>query len=167
MGLQGLEDMLPAAAAAMPGGCCTALLPARSRVLPPRLLSLPQPSALMRRHRLKLVSTSKVCELRLREPTPNPADSLLLGDGTAAVPAIVAEEAVSVADGDSGLLLPAAITQPLRPADLAVVAGASASLSPVDRVTASLAAAMEAASAAAQGVYSAAVPYAGGCGRAW
>lgn len=129
----------------------------------------------MRRHRLKLVSTSKVCEMRLREPAPNPADSLLLGDGTAAVPALVAEEAVALeagggAGGTAAVQLPAAIAAPLSTVDLsaaaagAVPGGAGASLSPVDRVTASLAAAVEAASAAAQGVYSAAVPYAGGPG---
>lgn len=122
----------------------------------------------MRRHRLKLVSTSKVCELKLREPAQNPADALEHGDAMAASPALLAAAQQRLAAAEAAAAVQA---EPLSTVDLAAAgAGAAPDQSPVDRVAASLASAASAASSAAQGVYSAAVPYAGalgGCGRSF
>ncbi|PSC69354.1 alpha beta-hydrolase isoform B [Micractinium conductrix] len=151
------------------------------------------PSSLLRRHRLKLVSTSKVCDMRLREPRRSADEIAAEGDAMAAHPALVAAAQAAIATGaERALATPspamAAVARvaPLATASVvgspgkaalkgaapaaAVARGAAVGsagaeevpgLSPVDRVTASLAAAAAAASAAAAGAYSAAVPYAG------
>lgn len=154
--------------------------------------ALPQPSALLRRHRLKLLTTSKVCELRLREAAPNPADALVLGDAMAADPALVAEAQDEAGAGgeDDPAMAALARVEPLSTVDLSAAASGAAPASssstsiakagaeggavvaaqqpsPVDRVAASLASAAAAASSAAQGVYTAAVPYAGGRAAGW
>lgn len=145
--------------------------------LPPNLL---QPSSLLRRHRLKLVTTSKVCDARLREPRRSAADIVAEGDAMAGDPAIVSAAQAEIAASEARALAQpspalAAVKRvsPLSTVDMAAGATGAASgsvdagdgLSPVDRVAASLAAAAAAASAAAssaaQGVYTAAVPYAG------
>lgn len=132
-----------------------------------------QPSALLRRHRLKLVTTSKVCDLRLREPPANPAAALEHGDAMAADPLTLLKAAGVEAPEAQAEAAAAARGDVLSTVDLAAAAagaapGASktaAGPSPVDAVAASLSAAAAAASAAAstaaQGVYTAAVPYAG------
>lgn len=128
-----------------------------------------QPSALLRRHRLKLVTTSKVCDLRLREPPANPAAALELGDAMAADPAALLQEAGAAGAEAQAAAGAAAGAEALTTVDLAAAAAGAApdaaGRSPVDAVAASLSAAAAAASAAAssaaQGVYTAAVPYAG------
>lgn len=151
-----------------------------------RALSPPaaQPSSLLRRHRLRLITTSKVCDARLREPRRSAADIVAEGDAMAGDPAIVSAAQAEIAASEARALAQpspalAAVKRvsPLATVDAAAGGSALASgsadagdgLSPVDRVAASLAAAAAAASAAAssaaQGVYTAAVPYAGGpCG---
>ncbi|KAL4443837.1 hypothetical protein ABPG75_011574 [Micractinium tetrahymenae] len=137
------------------------------------------PSSLLRRHRLKLVTTSKVCDARLREPRRSAADIVAEGDAMAADPALVSAAQAEIAASEARALAQpspalAAVKRisPLSTVDQAAGASAAAAspdagdgLSPVDRVAASLAAAAAAASAAAssaaQGVYTAAVPYAG------
>ena len=132
-----------------------------------------QPSGLMRRHRLKLVSTSKVCDLKLREARQSAAEAFGEGDAMAVPPAAVQAAQAEIAEGvrraaGSPAMLAVSRIEPLASTDLAVPAASSSNsstaVSPVDRVTASLAAAAAAASAAAQGVYSAAAPYTGGSG---
>jgi hypothetical protein len=158
----------------------------RSLSCPPDPLCALQPSSLWRRHQLRLVSTSKVCDLKLREPRASPADVAVLGDAMAGDPAMVAAvqreiEASATRGAASPAMQAVKRVAPLSPAlasallpdgDGVEVQGGSASIavaapgpSPVDRVAASLASAAAAASAAAQGAYSAAVPYAGGLGR--
>lgn len=133
------------------------------------------PSSLMRRHRLKLVSTSKICSLRLREPRASPADAVVLGDAMAGDPLAVmkAQQQIAASAERAGTSL--AMRAVARVAPLSSTASLSsldqpagevegkeaAGQSPYDRVAASLSAAASAATAAAQGVYSAAVPYAG------
>lgn len=137
-----------------------------------------QPSSLLRRHRLKLVTTSKVCDAKLREPRRSAADIVAEGDAMAADPAIVSAAQAEIAASEVRALAqpsPALAAIKRIPPLSSVDASASGSLdagdglSPVDRVAASLAAAAAAASAAAssaaQGVYTAAVPYAGGLCR--
>lgn len=116
-----------------------------------------QPSALLRRHRLKLVSTSKVCDLRLREAAQSPADAFVLGDAMAASPSLVEDvrSRLGEAPGDALSLTAASSTA------LATSVSGGTTLSRVDAVAASLAAAAAAASAAAVGAYSAVTPYAG------
>jgi len=127
-----------------------------------------QPSALLRRHRLKLVTTSKVCDLRLREPPANPAAALELGGAMAADPTTLLKEAGIDLPEAQAEAAAAVHADALSTVDLAVAAAGAAPAagqSPVDAVAASLSAAAAAASAAAstaaQGVYTAAVPYAG------
>jgi hypothetical protein len=130
------------------------------------------PSALLRRHRLKLVTTSKVCDLRLREPPANPAAMLEEGDAMAADP-VALLKAAGVETPEAQAEAAAAVrADALSTVDLAAAAAGAAPAvskpaagpSPVDAVAASLSAAAAAASAAAssaaQGVYTAAVPYA-------
>ena len=181
----GLVTMVPAAT--VHGPCRRAVLTR------PAVPSPPQPSSLLRRHRLKLVSTSKVCDMRLREPRRSADEIAAEGDAMAAHPALVAAAQAAIATGaERALATPspamAAVARvaPLATASVvgspgkaalkgaapaaAVARGAAVGsagaeevpgLSPVDRVTASLAAAAAAAGAAAAGAYSAAVPYAG------
>lgn len=129
----------------------------------------------MRRHRLKLVSTSKICSLRLREPRASPADAVVLGDAMAGDPLAVMKAQQQIAAGAERAGTSPAMRAVARVAPLSSTASLSsldqpageaegkeaAGQSPYDRVAASLSAAAAAATAAAQGVYSAAVPYAG------
>ena len=149
--------------------CCFATYSASCRYC-----VLLQPSSLLRRHRLKLVTTSKVCDLRLREPPANPAAALEHGDAMAADPLMLLKAAGVEAPEAQAEAAAAARGDVLSTVDLAAAAAAGAAPSasktaagpsPVDAVAASLSAAAAAASAAAssaaQGVYTAAVPYAG------
>lgn len=145
--------------------------------MPPPRRPAVQPSALLRRHRLQLVTTSKVCDLKLREPPANPAAALEHGDAMAADPAALLKAAGVESPEAQAEAAAAARADALSTVDLAAAAAGAAPAaaskpaagqSPVDAVAASLAAAAAAASAAAssaaQGVYTAAVPYAGTVG---
>lgn len=102
------------------------------------------PSSLLRRHRLQLVSTSKVCDARLREPRLRPADALSEGDAMAAHPGIVAAVQVEIAAGaaralaaPSPVMATVARVAPLSTVDFVGAATGMVAASPAPAVSSS------------------------------
>ena len=131
------------------------------------LMSKLTPESIQRRHGLRLITSSKTCELNTRQPQVTPFQAMIDGDATAAdVPYIMTtrKEEPETAEGSS---LPVVVDSPAMAAIAKVeplVSPAHKTVLAADRVTSSLsaaaAAAATAASSAADSVYSAAAPIA-------